>query len=100
MWARSFPAVMLRAADGMIRREYAFVDRTGFPDQAGSLEFGFRNKTDDFAHGALQGWKNIPPTVGSDIHGCKIHSDHKNLFLDGYCAVKIPSLFGVTGGKL
>ena len=29
--ARSFPAVMVRAADG-IRREYAVVDRTGFPD--------------------------------------------------------------------
>jgi hypothetical protein len=30
--ARSFPAAMLRAADGMIRWEYAFVDRAGHSD--------------------------------------------------------------------
>jgi hypothetical protein len=30
--ARSFPAAMLRAADGMIRWGYAFVDRAGHSD--------------------------------------------------------------------
>src|SRR5260370_16543661 len=33
-------------------------------DQRGWVELGFRDKPDDFAHGVLQGWKNIPPTVG------------------------------------
>jgi hypothetical protein len=55
---------MLCAADDIIRWEYAFVYRAGLSDQTGSLELGFRNKTDDFAHGGLQGWKNIPSTPG------------------------------------
>lgn len=99
MRARSFPAVMLRAADGIIRWEYAFVYRAGLADQTGSLELGFRDKTDDFAHGVLQDWKNIPPTVGFKSQSWKTHSDHKNLFLDGWHPVKNPPPFGDTGEK-
>jgi len=100
MRARSFPGVMLRAADGIIRWEYAFVYRAGLADQTGSLELGFRDKTDDFAHGVLQDWKNIPPTVGFKSQSWKTHSDHKNLFLDGWHPVKNPPPFGDTGEKI
>jgi hypothetical protein len=62
--AHSFAAALLHAGDGMIRWEYAFVDRAGRSDQAGPLKFGFRDKTDDFAHRALQGRKNVPLIVG------------------------------------
>jgi hypothetical protein len=91
--ARSFAAAVLRAADGMIRWEYAFVDRAGRLDQTGSLEVGFRDKTDDFAHRALQGWKTFHQELVLGLPGWKTRSHHKNLFLDGCYPVKDPPPF-------
>jgi hypothetical protein len=41
-------------ADGRSRREYALVYRAGFSNQPSPLKIGFRNKSDNFTHYALQ----------------------------------------------
>jgi hypothetical protein len=90
---------MLRAADGIIRWEYAFVYRAGLADQTGSLELGFRDKTDHFAHEVLQGWKDIPPTVGFKSSELEDPLPSQELISGWVAPCEKPASFGGTGEK-
>ena len=69
---RSFLGVAL-LADGISRREYAFIDRASLSDETGPLKLGFRNKSYNFAHVRSKAGDDAPAMDANIVPGLRPH---------------------------